>query len=96
LRKLTGSRVGPGIKKIVRGLIEDVPHLEQVAALVDESATGVIMSFTRDVLALAPREATGEKDFFAAMVKANPRLYNSCAALSPDSPLMDGVELEKA
>ncbi|MDA8335685.1 MAG: hypothetical protein M0Z41_12000 [Peptococcaceae bacterium] len=91
LSRLTGSRVGPGIKKIVRGLLEDLPHLEQVVALVDECATGVIMSFTRDVLAQAPRGAAGEKEFFAAMVRANPRLYDSCAALAPDSPLMDGV-----
>ncbi|HUW64437.1 MAG TPA: hypothetical protein VMW83_07040 [Spirochaetia bacterium] len=95
LRKITGSRVGPGIKKIIRGLIPDSPHAELVATLVDECATGVIMSFTRDVLVKAPTDTAGEKDFFAAMVRANPRLYNSCAALSPDSPLMEGLDLEE-
>jgi hypothetical protein len=27
-----------------------------------------------------------------AMVRANPRLFNSCAALAADSPLMTGLD----
>lgn len=93
LHKLTGARVGPGIKKIIRGLVEQSPHAEQAATLVDECCNAVILSFTRDVLVQAPADPVGEKTFFAGMVKANPRLYNSCAALSADSPLMEGLEL---
>ena len=95
LQKLTGSRVGPGIKKIIRGLLEHSPRAEQVATLVDECCNAVILSFTKDVLVHAPGDRTGEKEFFAGMVKANPRLYNSCAALSADSPLMEGLELDR-
>lgn len=95
LQKVTGSRVGPGIKKIIRGLIDYSPHAEQIATLLDECANGVILSFTRDVLAKAPGDKPGEREFFAGMVRANPRLYNSCASLSPDSPLMEGLELDK-
>jgi hypothetical protein len=95
LQKLTGSRVGPGIKKIIRGLLGHLAHAEQVATLVDECCNGVILSFTKDVLVHAPKDKVGEKEFFAGMVRTNPRLYNSCAALSADSPLMEGLELDK-
>ena len=95
LQKLTGSRVGPGIKKIIRGLLEHSPRAEQVATLVDECCNAVILSFTRDVLVQAPGDPAGEKKFFAGMVRANPRLYNSCAALAADSPLMEGLELDQ-
>jgi len=96
LQKVIGSRVGPGIKKIVRGLLDWSPHGEQLATLLDECANGIIMSFTRDVLLNAPDDKPGEKEYFSGMVRSNPRLYNSCAALSKDSPLMEGLELDKA
>ena len=95
LQPVIGARVGPGIKKIIRGLIGDGPFVETLAALLDECCNGVIMSFTRDVLLLAPKDPAGEKDFFSNMVRANPRLYNSCAALSANSPLMEALELDK-
>ena len=95
LQQVLGARVGPGIKKILRGLIADGPWAETSAVLLDECCNGVILSFTRDVLALAPRDPAGEKDFFSNMVRANPRLYNSCAALSADSPLMADLSIEK-
>jgi len=95
LQKLAGSRVGPGIKKIIRGFLGHLAHVEQVATLVDECCNGVILSFTKNVLANAPVDRAGEREFFAGMVRANPRLYNSCAALSADSPLMEGLELNK-
>jgi len=95
LQKVNGSRVGPGIKKIVRGLIECSTHGEQLATLLDECANGIILSFTKDVLVNAPEDKLREKKYFSGMVKANPRLYNSCASLSQDSPLMEGLELNK-
>jgi hypothetical protein len=95
LQKVIGSRVGPGIKKIIRGLLGSGPFVEPLSILLDECCNGVIMSYTKDILVIAPKDQAGEKDFFADMVRANPRLYNSCAALSADSPLMDGLELDK-
>jgi hypothetical protein len=93
LLQVLGARVGPGIKKIIRGLIANGPLLGTSAALLDECCNGVILSFTRDILALAPRDPAGEKAFFSNMVRANPRLYNSCAALSADSPLLADLDL---
>lgn len=96
LQKITGSRVGPGIKKIIGSLVEHLPYARQVATLLDECCNGVILSFARDVFVHAPTDTAGEKQFFANMVRANPRLYNSCAALTPDSPLMESLELDKS
>lgn len=92
LRKLIGTRVGPGIKKIIRGMIGDHPYIEPVSILLDECCNGVIMSFTRDILLAAPKDPAGEKVFFSDMVRANPRLYNSCAALAEGSPLMEALK----
>jgi hypothetical protein len=95
LQEVLGARVGPGIRKIIRGLIANGPLAETLSLLLDECCNGVILSFTRDVLIQAPQDRSGEKDFFSNMVRANPRLYNSCAALSEDSPLMADLDLEK-
>lgn len=92
LRPLVSARVGPGIKKIIRGLLAEIPLLETWASLLEECCNGVIMVFTKEVLLQAPKDRAGEKDFFQTMVQANPRLYNSCAALAADSPLMAGLE----
>jgi hypothetical protein len=95
LKKVIGTRVGPGIKKIIRGVLRDNPFVGPVSILLDECCNGVIMSFTKDILVLAPKDRAGEKKFFADMVRSNPRLLNSCAALSEDSPLMDALKLDK-
>jgi hypothetical protein len=95
LRKVIGSRVGPGINKIIRGLLGDSPYAEPLSFLLDECCNGIILTFTRDVLLHAPKDRMGEKAFFTGMVKSNPRMYNSCAALSADSPLMEGLDLDE-
>jgi hypothetical protein len=95
LQRLIGTRVGPGIKKIIWSIVGQSPYAEQITTLLEECCNGIILSFTRDVLIHAPNDKLGEKQFFANMVRANPRLYNSCAALSSDSPLMEELELDK-
>ncbi len=94
LEKLVGSRIGPGIRKIIRGILGDSKYSEFISSLLEECLNGVILSFTKDVLSSAPVDPEGEREFFANMVRANPRLYNSCAALSQESPLMEGIRLD--
>jgi hypothetical protein len=60
--------------------------------MVEECCNGVILAFTKEVLLSAPQDKWGEKKYFENRVRTNPRLYNSCAALAPDSPLMEGIE----
>ena len=92
LRKVIGVRVGPGIKKIVTGLMGEGATEKKLVFMIGECCNGIILSFTRQVLLGAPENKEEERDYFANMVKNSPRLYNSCAALSPESPLMDGIE----
>ena len=95
LKKVIGVRVGPGMKKIIKGLMGESEIEKQLAFMVEECCDGVILLFTREVLLNAHKDQSGEKDYFAQMVRDNPRLYNSCAALAPDSPLMEGVDPPK-
>ena len=92
LRKVIGVRVGPGMKKIIKGLMGQSDIEKQLGFMVEECCDGVILSFTKDVLLNAPKEKSKEKEYFEDMVRSNPRLYNSCAALAPGSPLVEGIE----
>lgn len=92
LRKVLGVRVGPGMLKIIEGLMGDATDCGQLAFMVEECCHGVILSFTKDVLLKAPPEETGKKDFYTNMVKQNIRLYNRCAAFAPGSSLVEDIE----
>jgi hypothetical protein len=92
LQKAVGVRVGPGLKKILKGLLGDSPIEKQLTFMVEECCGGVILAFTKDILLQAPKDKESEKAYFKNMVQTNPRLYNSCAAFAPGSPLMEGIE----
>ena len=94
LKKVIGVRVGPGMKKIIKGLIGESEIEKQLAFMVEECCDGVILTFTKDVLLHAPKDKLKERAFFENMVRSNPRLYNSCAALAPGSPLVEGIKPE--
>ena len=92
LSKIAGVRIGAGMKKIIRGLIGEITDCQKLPLLVEEACHGVILAFTKDMLELVPKEAEQEKDFFTQMVQKNIRLYNSCAAFAPGSPLVEGID----
>ena len=92
LAKVVGVRIGAGMKKIIRGLVSEETDCVEVAVLIEECCHAVILAFTKDMLALVPEELALEKDFFAKMVKENIRLYNSCAAFAPGSPIVEGID----
>ena len=94
LRKVIGIRVGPGMKKIIKGLIGKSETEKQLGFMVEECCDGIILTFTKDVLLHAPKDKQSEREYFENMVRANPRLYNSCAALAPGSPLVEGIKPE--
>lgn len=94
LRRVVGVRIGPGMKKIVRGLLGRTRVEKQLGFMVEECCDGIILAFSKDVLKNAPRERLEEVAFFQDMVRSNPRLYNSCAALAPGSPLVEGIDSE--
>jgi hypothetical protein len=94
LKKVIGIRVGPGMKKIIKGLMGESEIERQLAFMVEECCEAIILTFTKDVLLHAPKDKRKEREFFENMVRSNPRLYNSCAALAPGSPLVEGIKPE--
>lgn len=91
LQNLVGVRVGPGMLKIIRGLLGGVNYSRQLAFMVEECCHGVILSLTKQVIKTCPEDPEGITDFFAGMVKENVRLYNRCAAFAPGSILVEGI-----
>jgi len=92
LQKVVGIRVGPGVKKIIKGVMGESGTRRQLAFMVEECCGGVILSFTKDVLLKRPEDETEQREFYAKMVRENPRLYNRCAAYAPGSSLVEGVD----
>lgn len=92
LQKLVGIRVGPGMLKIIRGLLEEVDFCGQLAFMIEECCHGIILCLTKDVLSACPDDKEGIDNFFTDMVKENIRLYNRCAAFAIGSPLVEGIE----
>ena len=97
LQKVIGIRIGPGMTKIIKGLIGDESDYRQLSFMVEECCHGVILSFTKDVLLSSPRpkELDEAKEYYANMVKENVRLYNRCAAFAPGSSLVEGIDPPK-
>jgi len=92
LRKVVGVRIGPGMVKIMRGMIGDREDLQELLFMVEECCQAVILSFSKADLAKAPEDRKGAEEFYSKMVKENVRLYNSCIAFAPGSPLVEGME----
>jgi len=95
LRKATGVRIGPGLVKIMKGLVGDRDDVRELLGMLDECCQGIILSFTKDALAKAPEERSKAKDYYAQLLKENVRLYDSCIAFAPDSPLVEGMKPPK-
>jgi hypothetical protein len=92
LRKARGVRIGPGVVKILKGLVGDRNDLKELLSMVDECCQGVILSFTKDELGKAPEDEREAKRFYEKLLRENVRLYNSCIAFAPDSPLVEGFD----
>ncbi len=95
LAKVIGIRVGPGMTKIIKGLIGSAGQSRQLGFMLEECCQAVILAFTKDVLLGRPQGAPAELRFYQEMVKGNPRLYNRCAAFAPGSSLVEGIEPSK-
>lgn len=89
--KVAGVRVGPGMTKIFKGLVGDEAADSQLLFMVEEACHGVILSSTKDMVAMAPNEDDLPADLFREMAKANTRLIGRCAAYAPGSPMVEGV-----
>ena len=93
LQNLLGVRIGPGMLKIIEGLMGDDPACVELAYMAEECCHGAILSLTKEELKKAPLDPAVSRDFFSKMVQKNIRLYNRCAAFSDGSSLLDGVDI---
>ena len=94
IKKVEGVRVGPGLRKIVAGLLGGPEGCPVLVHAVLEASNAVILHFTRPGIQ-AGEKLDGETLIAAtrAMLKANPRLIRSCIAFQDDSPIMQGIDL---
>ena len=92
LKKVIGVRIGPGVLKIIKGLIGSEGRLGQLGFMVEECCQGVILYFTRDDLEKVPVDEDEERIYYNNMVKGNLNLFNRCAAFAPGSPFVEGIE----
>ncbi len=91
LAELTGVRIGPGMTKIFKGLVRETTTNSQLLFMVEEACHGVILTSTKDMAAMVPEDQELTAAEYKAMVKANIRLYNRCAAFAPGSSLVEGI-----
>ena len=92
IKKIEGVRIGSGLRKIVKGLLDGPQGCPIMAQAVLESANAVILHFTRPGLQAGERLAGEEElNFLREMIKNNPRLVRSCVAFQDDSPIMQGL-----
>jgi len=92
IRKIEGVRIGSGLRKIVKGLLDGPQGCPILAHAVLESSNAIILHFTRPGLQTGEQLADDEKlNFLREMIKNNPRLVRSCVAFQDDSPIMQGL-----
>ncbi len=94
LTKVVGVRVGPGLRKIVHGLVGGAGGCEELAEGVLECCNAVILNFTLpQIQAMEHGTEEERRERFRDMVRFNPRLVRSCVAFADDSPMMQGLDL---
>ncbi len=93
VQKIVGVRVGPGVRKIVHGLLGGGSGCKELSQGVLESCNAVILHFTVPQIQENEKGSEEErKKKFQAMLRFNPRLVRSCVAFADDSPLMEGLK----
>lgn len=93
--RLTGVRVGPGLRKIAAGLAGGETGCGRVVEAVLEAANAVILHYT--MAQLKPGDKLDDAAKLAgarAMLEANPRMARSCVVYSDDSPVVTGAPWE--
>jgi hypothetical protein len=76
--------------KILKGLIGEREEAEELIFMTEECCQAVILSFTKGELDGAPKEPEKGKEHYMRLLKESPRLYDSCIAFAPGSPLVEG------
>ncbi len=95
IKKIEGVSIGPGLRKITRGLLDGPDGCSMLADAVLECCNAVILHFTRPGIEIGESISDPEEKLAAvrAMVQTNPRLVRSCISFQDDSPIMKGLNL---
>lgn len=92
LQNAVGVRIGPGMAKIIPGLVGENFPCPQLIFMVEECCHGVILYLTKDNIKAVPDDPEGSRKYFSSMIRNNIRLFNRCAAFAPGSSITDGIE----
>lgn len=88
IQKVVGVRVGPGLRKIVDGLMGGMAGCVELIEGVLECANAAILHFTvPQIQANAKGDEAERRKRYQDMLRFNPRLLGSCIAFAEDSPL---------
>ena len=92
IQKVVGVRVGPGLRKIVQGVMGGSSGCAELTEGVLECCNAVILHFTVPQIQANEKGTEEERRMrYQAMLRLNPRLVRSCVAFADDSPLMEGL-----
>lgn len=92
IQKVVGIRVGPGLRKIVQGVMGGSAGCAALTEGVLECCNAVILHFTVPQIQANEKGTEEERRMrYQAMLRLNPRLVRSCVAFADDSPLMEGL-----
>ena len=92
IQKVIGVRVGPGLRKIVQGVMGGSAGCAELTEGVLECCNAVILHFTVPQIQANEKGTEEERRMrYQAMLRLNPRLVRSCVAFADDSPLMEGL-----
>ncbi len=90
IQRVVGVRVGPGLRKIVYGLMGGSAGCAELMEGVLECANAVILHFTvPQIQANAKGSEEERRKKYQNMLQVNPRLVGSCIAFADDSPLRE-------
>ncbi len=94
IEKIEGINIGPGLRKIVRGLLAGPDGCSILSDAVLECCNAVILHFTRPGIEIGETVTDPEEKLALtrAMVESNPRLVRSCISFQDGSPIMEGLK----
>ncbi len=92
LQRIVGVRIGPGLRKIIKGLVSGTIECRQLVFMIEECCQAVILSFTKEQLKMRPGNVEDATAYYHEMVEKNIHLYNRCAAFAKGSALVEGLE----
>ena len=92
VEKVKGLRIGPGLRKIVGGLLGGIEGCQVMTHAVLECSNAVILHYTR--YTLQPADDLDDDGRIAgarSILESNPRMAGSCVVFADDSPVVLGL-----